>query len=332
MTLKEISEKTGFSITTVSRVMSHTGYVNEETCRIIMEAAKEGGYFQKKKKTLANNNLVGVIVPDLSNPFFGDVIKGIRQVTETMGKEIIIMDTDENIQMEKRALEVMQGQKLCGLIMTPISDGVHDTYDIEKMLTELNVPVVLVDRDVKNSAFDGVFVNNVQGAFEITSYLIQKGWTRIAIISGPRYSKPGRERLKGYRNALERYGMDTDEKLCFEGDFSLQSGYRLTEKILQLDPLPQAVFSCNNLMTIGCVKALMDHGMKPGTDIQLASFDKLDFMDHMMDLKIVAVDRPTIEMGRAAAEILLQRPKIPESSVIRSGIRMDLMPKLSICE
>ena len=72
--------------------------------------------------------------------------------------------------------------------------------------------------------------------------------------------------------------------------------------------------------------------MKPGEDIQLASFDKLDFMDHMLDLKMVAVDRPTIEMGRAAAEILLQRPKIPESSVIRSGIRMDLMPKLSICE
>lgn len=329
MTLKEISEITGFSITTISRVMNRTGYVNEETCRKIMEAAEEGGYFQKKKSTIMNNNIVGVIVPDLSNPFFGDVIKGIKQVTESMRKEVVIMDTCEDFQMERRALALMQSLKLCGLIITPISDCGQDGYEIEKMLIDLKVPVVLVDRDVKNSSFDGVFINNTQGAFEITSYLIQKGYTRIAIISGPRYSKPGRERLKGYKNALEKYGITPDEKLFFEGDFSLESGYALTEELLKLEQLPQAVFCCNNLMTMGCVKALATHKINIGKDIKLAGFDKLDLIDQVLDLKAATVERPTIEMGRAAAEILLQKPKLPESSVIRSGIRMDLMPKLN---
>lgn len=332
MTLKEISEKTGFSITTISRVMNHTGYVNEGTCSKIMEAANEGGYFQKKKNTVIKHNIVGVIVPDLSNPFFAAVIKGIREVTEALHKEVIIMDTSEDSKQEQRALALMQSIKLCGLIITPISDCGQGGYEIEKMLTDLNVPVVLVDRDVKNSSFDGVFINNTQGAFEITSYLIQKGYARIAIISGPRYSKPGRERLKGYTNALERYGVEPDEQLFFEGDFSLESGYRLTEKILGLPQLPQAIFCCNNLMTMGCVKALAANKLKIGKDIQLAGFDKLELIDQVLDFKLATVDRPTVEMGRAAAEILLQKPKLPESGVIRSGIRMDLMPKLNIYE
>ena len=332
MTLKEISEKTGFSITTISRVMNRTGYVNEETYRKVMEVAEAGGYFQKKKSSALNNNIVGVIVPDLSNPFFADVIKGIREVTETMHKEVIIMDTNEDFDAEKRALALMQSLKLCGLIITPLSDYGRGGDEIERTLTDLNVPVVLVDRDVKNSAFDGVFINNTQGAFEITSYLIQKGYTRIAIISGPRYSKPGRERLKGYKNALEKYGIEPDESLFFEGDFSLESGYSLAEEILKLEELPQAVFCCNNLMTMGCVKALATHKVKIGKDIQLAGFDKLELIDQVLDLKIATVDRPTVEMGRAAAEILLQKPKLPESSVIRSGIRMDLMPKLNVYE
>ena len=159
MTLKEISEKTGFSITTISRVMNRTGYVNEETYRKVMQAAEEGGYFQKKKNTVLNNNIVGVIVPDLSNPFFGAVIRGIKEVTETMHKEVVVMDTSEDFNQEKRALALMQSMKLCGLIITPISDCGQGGYEIEKMLTDLNVPVVLVDRDVKNSAFDGVFLS-----------------------------------------------------------------------------------------------------------------------------------------------------------------------------
>lgn len=239
MTLKEISEKTGFSITTISRVMNRTGYVNEETYRKVMQAAEEGGYFQKKKNTVLNNNIVGVIVPDLSNPFFGAVIKGIKEVTETMHKEVVVMDTSEDFNQEKRALALMQSMKLCGLIITPISDCGQGGYEIEKMLTDLNVPVVLVDRDVKNSAFDGVFINNTQGAFEITSYLIQKGTRGSPLSAAPGTPSRAESGLKGYKNALEKYGMTPDEKLFFEGDFSLESGYSPAEKMMLRESAPR---------------------------------------------------------------------------------------------
>lgn len=328
MTLKEIAQKAGVSITTVSRVVNGMENVNDDTCRRVMEVAAQGGYFQKKKNEKAN--VVAALVPDLSNPFFVSMISGVQEIMRKQSKEVVIMDTLEDVEQERRALaSIAQMKNLCGIIMTPVSDSGEDGYAIENKLNALDIPVVLVDRDVKNSTFDGVFLNNILGAFQATDYLIEHGSRRIAIIAGPGYSKPGRERLKGYLNALEKHQIDRDDSLIFEGDFSAESGYRLTREILAgpKEKRPDALFTCNNSMTNGAVKALIEAGVKFGErgEIELVAFDEAQSVD-ILNLDIPVVVRPTKEMGRVAAQILLRR--LGQENKEESGRRIELLPVL----
>lgn len=326
MTLKEIAQKSGVSITTVSRVINGMEHVNDKTYKRVMEVASQGGYFRKKKNDKAN--VVAVVIPDLSNPFFISVIKGITQIMNEQSKDIVIMDTMESVTRERQALAaVSQMKNLCGLIITPVSDWGDAGYMVESRLNILEIPIVLVDRDVKNSSYDGVFLNNILGAFQATEFLLNRGRRRVAIIAGPGYSKPGRERLKGYCNALEKYGIARDENLIYIGDFSTESGYRLAKQILELPERPDAIFTCNNAMTNGAVKALIEAGIRPGIkgDICLAAFDEAQSVD-ILNLQVPVVTRPTVEMGRVAAEILLRR--LGRHNEEEAGRRIELLPTL----
>lgn len=327
MTLKEIASAAGVSVATVSRVINRTEYVNEETCKRVMEIATAGGYFQKKRASKKQGSLVAVVVPDLANPFFTDVIKGVRVVMEQKNKEIIVMDTHEDAVAERRALAMLQEFDLCGVVITPVTDSGELAGGLDGILNSLGVPVVLVDRDVKNAAFDGVFLDNVLGAFEATNFLIQSGFRDIAIVAGPGYSKPGRERVEGYLNALDKYRIPHRNEWILEGDFGTEGGYELTNKLLSLEMPPKAIFSCNNLMTLGCIQALRDRGMEIGGDegFALVGFDEVEAIN-VLGMKVPTVRRPTVEMGKAAAELLCRNLTDPSGS--RAKRRIVLAPRL----
>lgn len=327
MTLKDISNETGLSIATVSRVLNNMENVSEEARKLVMDTAKRGGYFRKLKENARKGTVIAVIVPDLSNPFFADVIKGIQMKAEPEGKEVVIMNTCEDSRMEKRAVRLVQNLNLCGIIITPVSDQGEDGAETEQLLGDLALPVILIDRDVKNSDFDGVFLNNILGAFEAVEYLIQKGIAEIAVISGPSTSKPGRERLTGYLNALAKHQIPENPELILEGDFSIESGYTLTREILGRSRRPGAIFACNNLMTMGCFRALREEGVEIGSDIELVGFDEIELQEALGG-KIATVNRPTVEMGKTAADILLHRLKETNEEQ-RIGRRIELLPKLN---
>lgn len=327
MTLKEIASAAGVSVATVSRVINRTEYVNEETYRRVMEIATAGGYFQKKRASKKQGSLIAVVVPDLANPFFTDVIKGVRMVMEKENKDIIVMDTHENAMAERRALAALQDFDLCGVVITPVTDSGDLADGVDSMLKSLGVPVVLVDRDVKNAAFDGVFLDNVMGAFEATSFLIQSGFKDIAIVAGPAYSKPGRERVEGYLNALDKYHIPHREQWILEGDFGMEGGYELTNRLLSMETPPKAIFSCNNLMTLGCIQALRDRGISIGGNegFALVGFDEVEAIN-VLGMKVPTVKRPTVEMGKTAAELLWRNLSDPSGS--RTKRRIVLSPRL----
>lgn len=327
MTLKEIASAAGVSVATVSRVINRTEYVNEETYRRVMEIATAGGYFQKKRASKKQGSLIAVVVPDLANPFFTDVIKGVRMVMEKENKDIIVMDTHENAMAERRALAALQEFDLCGVVITPVTDLGDLADGVDSMLKSLGVPVVLVDRDVKNAAFDGVFLDNAAGAFEATSFLIQSGFKDIAIVAGPAYSKPGRERVEGYLNALDKYHIPHREQWILEGDFGTEGGYELANRLLSMEMPPKAIFSCNNLMTLGCIQALRDRGISIGGDegFALVGFDEVEAIN-VLGMKVPTVKRPTVEMGKTAAELLWRNLSEPNGS--RTKRRIVLSPRL----
>ncbi len=305
---KDIAAKSGVSIATVSRVINNTGYVKEETRRKVFAAFDE---LASKDKIISHSiakqktKIIGVIIPDISNPFFGEVIKGISTVAEKHSTSLLVCNTDEKLETELKYLDLFKTNKIIGLIITPKTDQMKYNSEYLYQLEDLGVPVVLLDRGINLSHFNSVFVNNTSGAFDAVSALINEGHKDIAIISGPMSSKPGRERFYGYENALISNNIEVNREYVFAGDFKLESGYKLTKKILRMEKRPTAIFAANNMMAQGCVKALIEEGLKIPEDMAFVSFDDVAMFD-IMNMNISTVSRPTDIMGEVAAEMLFE--------------------------
>jgi LacI family transcriptional regulator len=303
---KDVAIKAGVSVATVSRVMNKTGYVKEETRRKILDAfdelVKQDGFINHAI-THQKNDIIGVVIPDISNPFFGEVIKGISEVAEKNSASLLVCNTEENMDIELKYLELFKTNRIRGLIITPMSDQIKYNLEYLYHLEDLGVPIVLLDRGINISHFNSVFVNNTSGAFDAVLALIDEGHKDIAIVSGPMSSKPGRERFYGYENALRSNDLEVNKEYVRYGNFKLESGYKHTKALLQLDNRPTAIFAANNMMAKGAVKAIIEEGLKIPEDIAFVSFDDVDMFD-IMNLNISTVSRPTTLMGKVASEML----------------------------
>jgi LacI family transcriptional regulator len=309
MKIKDIALKAGVSIATVSRVINDSGYVKEETKEPVLRILQEleaTGDFTPKKAYKQQNDIIGVVIPDIANPFFGEVIKGINKVADSEKLNFILCDTDENVDKEISYLEMLKEHNIKGLIITPSTDQNEFNRKFLEQLDNMGIPIVLLDRDIKYSHFDAVFLDSVKGSYEAVEALIKEGHKKIAIIVGPTSSKPGRDRLNGYQKALGMNNIPEDEKYIFYGDFRMQSGYDLTKEILNMTDPPTAIFVSNNMMTIGCIKALFEMNIRVPHDMSIVVFDDID-MFNAMNLNISAVSRPTSLMGEMAMKILLER-------------------------
>ena len=311
---KDVAEKAGVSVATVSRVMNQSGYVKEETKDLVLKAFDE---LASKDKIFLNSisnkktNIIGVVIPDISNPFFGEVIKGISSVADKENASLLVCNTEEEIEKELKYLELFKTNNIMGLIITPKTDQVGYNSKYLYQLEDLGVPIVLLDRGINISHFNSVFVNNISGSFDAVSAFINEGHKDIAIISGPMSSKPGRERFYGYENALKSNNIEVNEDNVFFGDFSRESGYDITNRILKLENKPTAIFAANNMMAQGCVKALIENGQSIPEDMALIGFDDVDMFE-IMNMNISTVSRPTELMGEVAAEVLFDLIKDKE--------------------
>lgn len=329
ITISDIAKKSKVSVATVSRVLNDSDKVKEQTKEKVLKAIKELNYAPSDiARSLSRNitNTIGVVVPDINNPFFGQVIKGISSVTDKNDLYMLLVDTDENEQKEMKFIEMLKRQRIRGLIITPTADNDKFNAKYLSILENLNVPVVLLDRDVKYSKFDGVFLDSISGTYDAIECFIKEGHRKIAIISGPLSSKPGRDRLRGYKKALTMNGIEIDDKYIFYGDFRLKSGYELTKEILEMEDPPTAIFVSNNMMNLGCIKALTESNVRIPEDMALIGFDEIELLSIMnMDISVVA--RPTAQMGEVAMRILLER--LDEQNVDNQDTkRIILLPTL----
>lgn len=309
ITIKDIAKHAGVSPATVSRVMNNTANVSEATKKKVLAAVEKYNYSPNIfAKALSRNesNTIGVVVPDITNPFFGEVIKGIVELVDKNNLIMILCDTGEDSKKEEKHLINLKSQRLKGLIITPTSDSNEFNSHYLSLLEDMGIPIILVDRDVKNSNFDGVFIDNVKASFDATMKLIENGHRRIALISGPEDSKPGRDRKKGYVKALKVSNIALDENIILRGDFKLESGYMHTKAILNMKDRPSAIFCSNNMMTLGCIKALNEYNILVPRDISLIGFDDIEILN-ILDINITTVKRPTVEMGNIAMELLIER-------------------------
>lgn len=310
--LKEVAREAGVSLATASRVFNKSGYVAEEKRAAVLCAAKKLGYkpSQHSKKTYEKmtNDIIGIVVADINNPFFSEVTKGIMKVLKAQNINALICDTDESPEQEIQSLQTLRREKVGGIIITPASEAVEYNAEYINELKSLGISIVLLDRDIQLSGFDGVFLDSYKGAFEAVNLLIDNGHKDIAIIAGLITSKPGIDRLNGYIEALRLNNIPIKEEYIMYGDFKTEMAYELTKKLLNKKNRVTAIFSSNNLMSVGCLEAISELGLKIPDDISFISFDDFYFFD-TYGFNISVVERPTMQMGIEAANILIEKMK-----------------------
>lgn len=305
----EIAREAGVSIATVSRVINDSDSVSEKSRKKVQEAIRKLNYVPNgnaRSLSTSTSTAIGVVIPDINNPFFSQLLQGITQAADEQGYHIFLFNTDENTEREHQILKSMREHRLSGIIATPVSEV--DVLSEEYLLgfEKLGIPVVLLDREFDNDVFDRVVTDDERGVYEAVCELIRLGHRRIAIITGPGDSRPGHERLNGYVRAMKTHGLPLLPELIRAGDFKVTRAYEQTKALLALPEPPTAVFSSNNMTTFGCLRAFSELGVRVGEEMALIGFDDIDALN-WLNFPVSVVSRDVAQMGEQAMRLLLSR-------------------------
>lgn len=300
-TIAQVARAAGVSIATVSR------FLHGETVRAAasIEAAVERLNY---RPTLAARSLrsgihyvIAMIVPDITNPYFSALAKGVESVFRETPYRVFLCNTDEQDVIEDAVLDEIT-RRVDGIILAPTVEREESPVQIRKQ----GVPVVLVDRELADKSFDSVLIDNGGGARSAARYLCKLGHTEIAIISGSLSNTPGRVRYNGFMEELKKNKIFPDPSFIQFSNFKETGGRDAMRKLMQLPQPPTAVFCANNAMMVGALKILKEMGIMIGRDLSVIGFDDLD-LGSLLDPPLTVVDRPSEEQGIQAARLLLKR-------------------------
>ncbi|SFK61288.1 transcriptional regulator, LacI family [Mesorhizobium albiziae] len=293
------------SVATVSAVVNGTAAVSPALTARIEAAIKEIGYKRNaiaRSLKLGKTRTIGLTVADITNPFFTDVVAVIQEVLHRAGYAVMLCCNDENIETQDEQVQLLLDRMVDGLIIAPAGDDAN----LERILQGTNVPVVLIDRACDGVETDAVTLDNQRAVFDAATYLLHLGHRRVGYISGPLDTSTGRDRLAGYRGALEAAGIAFEDQLVRFGNFREAEAYKAAMQLLTLSERPTAIFSANNLMVIGVMKAIRDIGLSCPEDISVACFDDFPWAD-VFRPQLTTVAQPVRAIGEQAAQLMLDR-------------------------
>lgn len=327
--MNDVARRAGVSIATVSRVLNNNGNVNEATRVKILKAIKELKYqpsrvAKRLRSKSVSSNLFGVLIPDIENPFYVDVLRGIEEVAYNNNSAIIMCNYAQDEKREKFYLEILQSESIDGLIAAPAHE---DDLQLKNMVKD-GLPVVCVDRGLSGIDVDVVLVDNVAGAFNAVDYLIKSGYKRIAYIAGLPGIPSSLLREKGYREALAVNGISFDKQLVRFGNSKHQSGLELCNELLQLPNPPDAIFTGNNLITLGALETIHRRKLRIPEDVAVVGFDDM-YWANSLNPSLTAVKQPAYDIGKRAVELLIQRIQDPARSCIQMTLNTELMKRSS---
>ena len=303
-TIRDVAKQAGVAPITASRVLSRTGSFSEKARVRVETAASELGYVPNRiaqglrsKRT----NTIGLVLTDITNPFWTTVARGVEDVTSASGYNVIVCNTDESDIKQKQYIDILLQTQVDGFLLVPANNTIKDITRIQN----LNIPLVVLDRSVPIDV-DVVRANSKEGAYLLTKHLLELGHRRIAVLSGPRNISIMVDRIAGYTKAINEFGLSTDESLIFDNNLTLGAGSKMAEQALALNPRPTAIFATNNFIAIGAIRAIQKAGLSIPQDIALVGFD--DLPEHMVIEPFLTVaSQPAYDMGKQAMERLLTR-------------------------
>ncbi|NMM62129.1 LacI family transcriptional regulator [Clostridium sp. P21] len=304
VTMLDIANKAGVSKATVSMVLNkRDGNISEETKSKVMALAKEMNYIPNhlaRSLSTKKTNTIGIVLPDITNPFFASIARAIEDGASYLGYNVIFCNTDNEIKKEEKYIKVLISKLVDGVIF--IAGG--ESCTSIKMLRNNNVPFVLVDRYIDSYKEDyGVYCLNKSGVIQGIDYLYDKGKRNIAFVKGPDTLEISNQRLQGYKCAMSQYGI-YNENLIFKGSFNIEGGMDSTKILLESKEKIDAIFYSNDLMALGGIKVLLRNGIRIPQDISIIGFDNIH-ISQFIEPELTTIAQPIYEMGKESCKLLI---------------------------
>ncbi|MFW6381090.1 MAG: LacI family DNA-binding transcriptional regulator [Bacillota bacterium] len=326
LTIKDVAEKAGVSYATVSRALNNHPEVNEKTRKRILEIAQDMGYQPNaiaQGLVKSETRTIGLLIPDITNPFFPEVARGVEEAAEKAGYSIFLCNTNWNSERESKYINVLLQKQVDGVIIAPSSES---PAHLQKLM-ESNTKTVFVSRIIRQLNTTSIIIDNVSGAVMAMEHLLQEGHKRIGFISGPLDISANKDRLRGYREALESNGIEIDDVLIKEGDFKRESGHFLMHDLLALEEKPTAIFAANDLLALGAIRAIREEGYQIPEEVAVVGFDDIEFAS-LPEIQLSTVSQPKYDLGKLAFEVLCDQIKGGDS--YKAGRKILLDPELKI--
>jgi LacI family transcriptional regulator len=302
VTIKDIAKATGVSYATVSRALNGRSGVKEDTRKLILEEAKKMGYQPNaiaRGLVLKYTHTLALVIPDITNPFFPEIARGVEDAASLLGYSIFLCNTNWDVEKEKQYLKMLQEKRVDGVILHP-AFGVEEEY-----YNDFNIPIVLLNRIPSMGNYSSIEVDNVRGGFLAAKHLIEAGYKKLAFIGGSESSFSNSERQVGFKLALNKYKLKVDESLMLSGSFKSKSGYDNLLKLIKSDNIPDAVFAGNDLIALGILHCAQEQGLRVPEDLGIIGFDDIPYAD-LPQVQLTTIAQPKYQMGKYAIELLLK--------------------------
>ncbi|MDK2946360.1 MAG: LacI family transcriptional regulator [Geotoga sp.] len=303
ITISDIAKMANVSKATVSYVINNKPGVSETTRNKILQIIEEHNYIPNLvarglagKKT----NFIGLVIPDISDMFYARIIKGVEHTANKFGYSLNLFTTQAQPEREKQVISIINKGFFDGLILM--------SYFLDKKLINLlkvsNIPLVLIDNPISDNDIYKVIIDNEEGGYNATKYLIQLGHTKICFLMGPDAAWDSNSRFKGYLKALKEHSIEFNPQLVEKGNFTREGGYRATKKLLKKNIKFTAIFSANDQMAIGAIQALKEEGYNVPGDVSIIGFDNIE-ASSIIDPPLTTVNQPSYNLGEKAVEVLV---------------------------
>lgn len=308
VTLKQVADSLGVSVMTVSRAVNDKPNVQEKTRKVILERAKEMGYTPNhvaKSLVSSKTYTIGVIIPEISHAFFPEVVRGIEEVTNTLDYQLFLANTAENFKREIKAIDSFRSKRVDGVLVS--SSQQEDDYSYYEQVIRSGLPMVFFDRFVEDIGASCVGVDDESASRRVTEHLISHGYTKIAHLSGPAKVTSGKKRLRGYKQAMKKHGLEVLDEWVVESGFREKGGYAAMMQLLELpaEQRPRAVVAINDPAAFGAIEAIQDAGLSVPHDVAVVGFSD-DIRSSLISTPLTTMHEPAYEIGKKAAEKLIK--------------------------
>ena len=305
ITIKDIAKLSGVSTATVSKILnSKDKNISNLTRQKVLNIVEEYNYVPNtvaRSLVTRQTKTIGLVIPDITNPFFPELVRGAEDKANECGYNIIFCNTDDNMEKEENYINMLIEKMVDGIIFT---QSVKRTVGFQK-LNIGSTPIVLIDRDMELEGVVGkVLVDNFTGAYDGVNYLLSRGYRKIAFITGALTTNTSKNRLSGYKKALEDFGINYNKDYVLAGEYRSEWGFKAIQELLGKNVDFDAVFCGNDLIALSVIKALKNVGKSIPEDVGVLGFDDI-YMARFIEPELSTIRQPNYEMGYKAVEILI---------------------------